>query len=133
MKLKVLVVDDQPTWQDNIKRVVERLGHEVILAAGGDVARKLLRIDTFDAVITDTRMPGGSGWELLQWMSRVMVSAPPTLIHSGDIDIKFWLRGTVPINLETDVPKCFGHFARFRDKGTVVSDYIELFLNEVKP
>jgi len=71
---RVLVVDDK----ENILTLFERIlgeGYQVTTAADGARAIALLGGDPFDVVITDLRMPGADGFEVLR---AVKASAPET-------------------------------------------------------
>jgi len=67
---RILVVDDEASIRDLCARVLGRAGFDVIVAAGGDEAVGRLRDTAFDAVITDIRMPGLSGLEVLNVAKR---------------------------------------------------------------
>ena len=62
---RILVVDDKA----NIRALLQDMlsaTHEVTLAADGAAARDLLQAQAFDLVITDVRMPGIDGFELVE-------------------------------------------------------------------
>lgn len=63
--VKILVVDDEPDLRDVISSRFELEGCEVTLAENGQSAIDAMKANRFDAVITDVRMPGGNGIELL--------------------------------------------------------------------
>jgi DNA-binding NtrC family response regulator len=63
-RARILVVDDKA----NIRALVQDIlsaAHDVSLAADGATARTLLEGRTFELVITDVRMPGIDGFELV--------------------------------------------------------------------
>ncbi len=62
----VLVVDDEPAIADMISMNLEGQGYTCLTAQNGDAALDLLDKKLFDVVITDIKMPGISGIELLQ-------------------------------------------------------------------
>jgi len=66
----ILVVEDEASIRRAAKRVLERFGYEVLLAADGDEALKTLdsRADTIALVVSDAVMPRMSGLELYQAM-----------------------------------------------------------------
>ena len=69
----ILVVDDEPSVQRALARLLERGGYSSIAtAASADEARRLLGMIKFDVVLTDMEMPGGSGLELLTYIHEVM-------------------------------------------------------------
>ncbi len=62
----VLVVDDSPETIELIKRNLESEGYTVYMSGNVQSALSLLGAVDVDLVITDLRMPGGSGTELVQ-------------------------------------------------------------------
>ncbi|MPZ68663.1 MAG: response regulator [Actinobacteria bacterium] len=63
----ILVVDDEESIRTLLGRVLGRGGYKnVSMASSSDEARKLLADDVFELMLTDMRMPGGSGLELLE-------------------------------------------------------------------
>jgi DNA-binding NtrC family response regulator len=64
-KARLLVVDDEPIALRNLERTLEREGYEVVTAASGQAALKLLRARAFDVVLTDLRMEKVDGMQVL--------------------------------------------------------------------
>jgi DNA-binding NtrC family response regulator len=62
----LLIVDDEPLMRLSMMDALKAVGYEVRSAAGGQEGMDLLRKDPFDVVITDLRLPGVSGMEILQ-------------------------------------------------------------------
>jgi len=79
----VLVADDEETVRVVAHKVLERLGHTVVLACDGREALKLFkeRIDAIDLVILDMNMPHLSGSEVFQEIRHL--SSVPTILTSG--------------------------------------------------
>jgi PAS domain S-box-containing protein len=73
----ILVVEDEASIRRAAKRVLERFGYEVLLAADGDEALKTLdsRADKIALVVSDAVMPRMSGLELYQAMQVAGFSA----------------------------------------------------------
>lgn len=65
-KTNILVVDDSPETIELIKRNLESLGHEVYSAPNVQSAVKLLSTLKVSLVITDLKMPGENGMELVR-------------------------------------------------------------------
>jgi two-component system, NtrC family, response regulator PilR len=61
----ILVVDDELSMREFLKILLETDGHHVTTAAEGRTAFELAGQHSFDLVITDIRMPGITGLELL--------------------------------------------------------------------
>ena len=63
--MKVLVVEDDPFIREMVVTGLEDAGHEVIEAASGGEALRLLQAGiAVDALLTDVRMPDANGWEV---------------------------------------------------------------------
>jgi two-component system, cell cycle sensor histidine kinase and response regulator CckA len=79
----ILVVDDEATVRDSIRRILTRRGYAVLEAPHGAEALRL--IDTairVDLVLTDLVMPEMGGRELIAAL-RARPAAPKTLVMSG--------------------------------------------------
>ena len=63
---KVLVVDDEPGMRRILELNLRRDGHVVVEAEGATEAIDLLKREDFDVVLTDQKMPDGSGLDVLQ-------------------------------------------------------------------
>jgi two-component system, NtrC family, response regulator PilR len=63
---KILIVDDEQSMRDFLAIMLTKEGHEIITAESGMSALKAIHTDIFDLVISDIKMPGMSGLELLQ-------------------------------------------------------------------
>ncbi len=67
-KLRMLVIDDEPSIVATLKAMLQRDGHEVQVARSGEEARRLLASNDYDAILCDLRMPNGGGEELFRWL-----------------------------------------------------------------
>lgn len=67
MKTRVLFVDDEPLVLQGLQRVLRSLRHEwdTAFATGGLEALEMLSREPFDAIVSDMRMPGMDGGQLL--------------------------------------------------------------------
>ncbi len=61
----ILLADDEETLRRNLKEVLEEEGFEVIACRDGTQALKALKANEIDALVTDLRMPGVTGMELI--------------------------------------------------------------------
>jgi DNA-binding NtrC family response regulator len=82
MKFKLLIVDDEKNIREGLAASLEMDGHEVETAADGDQGFKRFQKGDIDLVITDLRMPGLSGEELLK---RIGSETPgiPVIVLTG--------------------------------------------------
>jgi two-component system, NtrC family, nitrogen regulation response regulator NtrX len=68
MKTRVLVVDDEETIRKLLKSRLERENHDVQTASNAEEAEKIMSSGPeFGAMITDLKMPGKDGFELMAW------------------------------------------------------------------
>src|SRR5947207_5134362 len=72
---KILVVDDQRNMRTTLAMMLRGTGHEVDEAADGTEGRELGATGAFDVVLTDLRMGGSDGIEVL---SSIKVAQPMT-------------------------------------------------------
>ncbi|MGH7392398.1 MAG: sigma-54-dependent transcriptional regulator [Candidatus Rokuibacteriota bacterium] len=63
---RVLIVDDEPDMVENMARILGRAGHDCRTAPDGDRAVAALETDRPDLVVTDLKMPGIDGMEVLR-------------------------------------------------------------------
>jgi two-component system response regulator FlrC len=69
-KGSILVVDDEPAMRLLLSSVLVEEGHDVTAAASGEEALQLIAKRHFHLVLTDLKMPGISGLELLEQVKR---------------------------------------------------------------
>jgi DNA-binding NtrC family response regulator len=67
---RILVVDDEMIVCESCKRILEEDGYEVETALGGMEAFEKMKENPFDIVITDLKMPGIDGMEVLRTFRR---------------------------------------------------------------
>ena len=91
-KLRVLFVDDEPAIRDVMKIELPRMGHDVVMCEDGHAALKALDKQPFDAAIVDLRMPGLSGWDVIDHIKKV---SPETevIISTGHGDMDAAIQG----------------------------------------
>ncbi len=79
--MKILVIDDDPLSLSGIQMVIKhRCGCECIALSDPVAAMKLYREEHFDAVISDVRMPGMSGIDVLRTVKQINPQAAVILI-----------------------------------------------------
>jgi two-component system response regulator PilR (NtrC family) len=84
MSMRILVVDDNLEIVEELCHTLRRRGHEVVTAASvGEAMVALATGGSFEAVITDMRLPEGSGAEVLRVASRLHPSSARYLM-SGE-------------------------------------------------
>lgn len=82
MKFTILVIDDEKNIRTGLQAALELDGYEVLLAADGKEGLEIALHSDIDLVITDLRMPGVSGEEVLR---RVCSETPgiPVIVLTG--------------------------------------------------
>jgi DNA-binding response OmpR family regulator len=85
MGSRVLVVDDDPTVSDVVRRYLEQEGHHVRLAADGSAGLAAVQAQCPDLVVLDVMMPGLSGIEVCQRLRRQAPGLPIVMLTAlGD-------------------------------------------------
>ncbi len=65
--LRILLVEDEPRVREVLALLLTALGQSVVSAASGDEAlARLEQGERVDAVLTDLRMPGLTGWDVIR-------------------------------------------------------------------
>jgi two-component system alkaline phosphatase synthesis response regulator PhoP len=73
----VLVVDDEGAIRYSVSKTLQRVGYNVTEAASGEEALDQMKKHHYDVVLTDIRMPGLTGVELLK---RIKEQAPDAIV-----------------------------------------------------
>lgn len=85
--MRILVVDDEAFIVDEVCDFLRRRGHEPVPACGvEEAARTLETMPPFDVVLTDMKMPQGSGLDVLRACNRSGPPRPTTLLMTGQSD-----------------------------------------------
>lgn len=80
--LRILVVDDELEMAAVIAEELGDRGYSAVALRSGAVALERLRREPFDALVTDLRMPGVDGLELLR-ASRLLDPSRPVIVMTG--------------------------------------------------
>ena len=65
---RILVVEDEKPLRDLQRRLLARIDAVVLTASTGTEAIRVLETEPVDLVVSDVKMPGGSGLELFRWV-----------------------------------------------------------------
>lgn len=110
VKTRILFVDDEPSMIRVLKMALRSMSNEweMDFAASGEDALKLIEVKTFDVVVSDMRMPGINGAQLLNYILR---KHPHTIriILSGYSDL-------------SEVVNCVGLTHQFLEKPCKLDD-----------
>ena len=109
---RILIVDDSPSQLVGLKRMVEKLGHQVVTAEDGSAGVEAARREKPDLILMDVVMPNLNGFQATRTISKDPGTAhiPIILVTTKDQETdKVWglrqgARGylTKPIN-ETEL------------------------------
>lgn len=108
MKFTILIIDDEKNIREGLAADFEMDGYNVKIAANGEEGLEFLSKGDIDLVITDLRMPGTSGEDVLKKVTREMPGIPVIVLTGhGSIDaaVSAMQNGaydflTKPLNLE---------------------------------
>jgi two-component system response regulator MprA len=81
---RVLLIEDDRDFSDNLEFMIGRGGHEVVCARNGKAALDHLHDSKFDIILLDLMMPDMDGWSFrLEVMRDPELAAIPIVIVSG--------------------------------------------------
>ncbi len=114
---RILLVDDDPGVREAMSAFLRRAGYDVSVADSGEAALARAEADPFDIVVSDLKMPGMTGIELLETLRRQGNTTPFVLLtafgtvqtavaamKSGAVD--FLLKPFLPAQLERILRSC---------------------------
>jgi len=90
-KKKILIVDDEDdlTWSISKRLSKDNNGLVVRCASSGSVALKMLNKEHFDLLVTDLRMPGVDGLQLVKEVKNLHPETPVIVMTAhGSSDIR---------------------------------------------
>jgi twitching motility two-component system response regulator PilH len=67
---RILIVDDSPAQRHTLRQLVERAGHEALLAESGEQALQLAAEEHPAVILMDIIMPGMSGYQVTRRLGR---------------------------------------------------------------
>lgn len=85
--VRILVVDDEPDLREVLCDEFALAGANVSTAENGRKALEMLEQMSFDAVVSDIRMPGGNGVELLENIRKKNPAKPTVILMTGYADL----------------------------------------------
>lgn len=98
---KILIVEDNITLSQIQKGWLEKEGYYVTTAMNETIARRLVKHESFNLILSDVRLPEGNGIELLQWLKQKDIHIPfivmteyasfPDAVHAIKLGAKDYL------------------------------------------
>ncbi|MEO6226261.1 MAG: response regulator [Thermomonas sp.] len=85
---RILIVDDSPSQLLGIKRIVEKLGHEVFSAEDGAAGVEVAKAEKPDLILMDVVMPNLNGFQATRSITREATTKhiPVILVTTKDQD-----------------------------------------------
>ena len=86
-EMKILVVDDEEGARELFNTILSDEGYEVSLAVNGEDALSHMKNASFDLVVTDIKMPGMDGLQLLQEIRKTGSKADVIMVTAyGEVE-----------------------------------------------
>ncbi len=82
--MKILIVEDEPSMRELIKRSLEKERYTVETAADFDAATEKIGLYDYDCILLDIMLPGGSGLELLEQLKELRKRENVIIISAKD-------------------------------------------------
>ncbi len=80
---KILIVEDEGIIRSALRRLLERNGFQIIEAGTVPEARQALATQSFDLIISDLRLPGEAGTELINQVTPVLIMTSYASLRSA--------------------------------------------------
>ncbi len=84
---KILIVDDEPDILRIMGGLLQGIGYSVLTAESGLQALDIFRNEAIDVIITDVKMPGMDGIELIRQVNSMQANLVQILVITGHGDI----------------------------------------------
>ena len=84
---RIAIVDDEPVIRSLLERLLKIAGYDTASYPDGETALDACRSEPFDLLITDLRMPGIDGFELMENLKSSRPALPVIILTAhGDVD-----------------------------------------------
>ena len=85
-ELKILIVDDNEEFCQNVNDILELQGYEVVSAYDGFKGLELMKEDSFDLVLMDVRMPVMDGVETYKKVKELAPATPVIMVTAFAVE-----------------------------------------------
>ena len=87
--MRILVIEDDPTVGQYVKRGLEEHRWAVDLATDGEAGERRARSEAYDLIVLDMRLPGKSGLDVLRALRATGFERPVLVLTAQDaVDAK---------------------------------------------
>jgi two-component system NtrC family response regulator len=83
MSAQILIVEDDASFARIVQLALKGEGHRVDVVGDAESAKKKLSAGSYEIVVTDLKLPGASGVELLDWISATISPMPAVFIMTA--------------------------------------------------
>lgn len=88
-KKKILIIDDDASFVDSAKAVLEDKGFEVIKAFNAETGIEALAVENPDIVLLDVNLPDKNGFEVLKTIkTSINFAELPVILITGDMAVQ---------------------------------------------
>ena len=106
---RILVVEEDVANRANLTRALRLLGHTPSETGNGDEAIELLRANSYDLIVLDTRLPGRDGYAVLHFLrTEPRLQSLPVLMTSGQDQVAHTVRA-IEAGADDFLPKPIDH------------------------
>lgn len=96
MGKKILVIDDEELVTKSLLRLLKNGGYDAVVAQNGAEAVEKIKDEDFDLIISDVRMPGLDGIEVIQnirvFLKKAGKKTIPEILITGYADMEKYKR-----------------------------------------
>ncbi|MEJ1240104.1 response regulator transcription factor [Chryseolinea sp. T2] len=81
---RILLIEDDPTINQNIRDALVREGYDVHVAFDGLLGERILRKEQLDCVVIDLNLPGKNGYDICRDFRKVNTTTPILILTAFD-------------------------------------------------
>ncbi|MCB0716905.1 MAG: sigma-54-dependent Fis family transcriptional regulator, partial [Bacteroidetes bacterium] len=126
MEFTVLLIDDEQAQRISLERFLKRRGYVVHAAASGEEALDIVQRETIDLVITDFRMPGLTGLDVLERVKELNPDIEVVVLTAyGNVDdaVAIMKQGAYDyLSKPVDLEELDALIGRVREKRSLVAE-----------
>ena len=83
---RIIVVEDHADTAEGLRRFLTHIGYKVYIAPDVASARALAKAVEFDVLLSDIRLPDGTGWDLMRELKEDRPELPAVAISAFNSD-----------------------------------------------